>query len=71
MIFAVIMAYIWDLRFTHPGGEPGDSGNDVVSTGHREGAGRLGFSRAHLKECCEKFAPAVVLLALCCWGPGS
>ena len=43
-IFVAIMAYIWELRFTHPGMSLAILAMMVVSNRiHREGAGRLGF----------------------------
>jgi membrane protease YdiL (CAAX protease family) len=64
-IFVAIMAYIWELRFTHPGMFLAILAMMVVSNRvHREDADRLGFRLANLKECCEKFAPGVVLLGL-------
>jgi membrane protease YdiL (CAAX protease family) len=70
-IFVAIMAYIWGLRFTHPGMSLAILATMVASNRiHREGAGRLGFSRDHLEECCEKFAPAVVVLGLALLGGG-
>jgi hypothetical protein len=64
-IFVAIMAYIWGLRSTHPGMSLAILGMMVISNRiHREDASRLGFRLANLRECCEKFAPAVALLGL-------
>ena len=64
-IFVAIMAYIWELRFTHPEMSLAILGMMVISNRiHREDASRLGFRLANLKECCEKLAPPVALLGL-------
>lgn len=64
-IFAMIMAYIWELRYTHPAVCLWILAMMLCShAARREGAGRLGFRRANLSECCQKFAPALGLLAL-------
>jgi hypothetical protein len=64
-IFALIMAYIWEFRYTHPTVWLAILGVMVCShAARREGAGRLGFRRSNLGQCCEEFAPAVTLLAL-------
>ena len=64
-IFAMIMAYIWWLRFLHPAAWIAILGVMLLSHSmHREDAGGLGFRWANLPECLREFAPALTFLAL-------
>jgi|SRR5271157_546630 len=64
-IFAIIMAYIWWLRFPHPGLWLAILGLMLLSHAvHRENAGGLGFRLANLGECLREFAPALAFFAL-------
>ncbi len=70
-IFAIIMAYIWELRYSH---------HDVwlgilalMAASHlvrRERATALGFRSANLRQCLAEFAPALGLFALAMLGAG-
>jgi hypothetical protein len=70
-VFLLIMAYIWDLRFSHQQFWIAILGFMLLS--HRlrhEKARTLGFQSRHLRHCMEDFAPAVILLALLLLGSG-
>ncbi|MGO4881115.1 MAG: type II CAAX prenyl endopeptidase Rce1 family protein [Bryobacteraceae bacterium] len=63
--FALIMLYIWRLRFTHPRAWIFIVAFFVLShilRGERFAA--LGFRRGNFRECVETLAPAVLLIAL-------
>jgi hypothetical protein len=65
LVFAMIMQYIWRLRFRHPAEWLLILGLIVLS--HRvrhERAESLGFDARRVKECWDKFAPALAFLAL-------
>jgi len=63
--FAFIMAYIWDLRFTHHNLWLAILAGIVLSHLVRhESSQRLGFQRRHLRECLEEFGPALAFIAL-------
>ncbi|HTX36640.1 MAG TPA: CPBP family glutamic-type intramembrane protease [Bryobacteraceae bacterium] len=70
-IFAIIMAYIWELRFSHHGVWLGIlavmAGSHLV---RREHATALGFRSTNLRQCLAEFAPALGLLALAMLGAG-
>ncbi len=64
-IFVLIMAYIWDLRYTHPHVWVIIMAMILTShMVHRERAEDLGFHRRNLAECLREYAPAVVFFAL-------
>src|ERR1035438_1207117 len=64
-IFAMIMAYIWRLRFLHPALWLGILGLMLLSHRvHREDANGLGFRLANLGECLREFAPALAFVGL-------
>ncbi len=63
--FALIMLYIWRLRFTAPRAWMFIVGFFVLShILRRERAAGLGFRRGNFRECVETMAPALLLLAL-------
>src|ERR1035438_6276789 len=65
LVFAMIMQYIWGLRYRHPGMWLPILGLMLLShLVHRERAQTLGFDSIHLRECWEEFMPALVFLAL-------
>lgn len=70
-IFAIIMAYIWELRFSHHGVWLGIlavmAGSHLV---RREHATVLGFRSTNLRQCLAEFAPVLGLLALAMLGAG-
>ena len=64
-IFALIMAYIWQLRYSHHGAWLGILALMLIS--HRirgEHAATLGFHRRNLRDCLGEFAPVLAFLAL-------
>ncbi len=64
-IFAMIMAYIWDLRFTHPTVWLWILALILLShLVRRERATALGFHSSNLRQCLAEFAPVLGLLAL-------
>ncbi|MBZ5617941.1 MAG: CPBP family intramembrane metalloprotease [Acidobacteriia bacterium] len=70
-VFALIMQYIWALRYRHPGMWLLILGLMLLShLVHREGARTLGFDRCRLRECLEEFSPALAFLALVMLGSG-
>jgi membrane protease YdiL (CAAX protease family) len=70
-VFVMIMAYIWDLRYSHPRLWLGILAVVVLSHWlHRERAESLGFRRRNLGECLREFAPALALLSLALVGSG-
>ncbi len=70
-IFAMIMAYIWDLRSAYPRLWLAILGLIVLSHwAHRERAESLGFRRLNLEECLRDFAPAVAFCSLLLFGCG-
>jgi len=70
-IFAMIMAYIWDLRYTHHGIWLWIVVLMAVShLARRERATALGFRSANLRDCLLEFAPTLGLLALSMLGFG-
>ena len=70
-IFVLIMAYIWDLRYSHQGSWLAILGLMVLSHRlHREEAKTLGFQSRNFRRCAEDFAPALVLLTLLMVGGG-
>jgi membrane protease YdiL (CAAX protease family) len=70
-IFTLIMAYIWDLRYSHRGSWLAILGLMLLSHRlHREEAKTLGFQSLNFRRCAEDFAPALILLALLMLGGG-
>jgi membrane protease YdiL (CAAX protease family) len=70
-VFVLIMAYIWDLRYSHPWIWLAILGLLLASHWlHRERAESLGFRRRNLAECFEDFAPALAFTSLCFVGCG-
>ena len=70
-VFLLIMAYIWELRFSHHPIWMGILACMVLS--HRlrcENAEELGFQAHNLRKCLAEFAPLVLLLALMLLGGG-
>lgn len=70
-VFALIMAYIWDLRYSH--GRTWLLILALMILSHlvrRERAAALGFRSSNLRQCFVEFAPAVGLLALGLLGGG-
>ena len=64
-IYALIMAYIWTLRYTHRGWWLGILGLILLSHLVRhERARALGFRKSGLKECWNEFAPVLAFFAL-------
>jgi membrane protease YdiL (CAAX protease family) len=64
-IFAMIMAYIWDLRSTHHGAWLWILALMAIShLARRERPTALGFRSADLRQCLAEFAPALGLIAL-------
>jgi hypothetical protein len=62
LVFALIMFYIWWLRFRHPGAWMPILGVMLLSHAwHREAASTLGFHRRNLRRCLEEFTPALLL----------
>jgi len=63
--FALIMLYIWWLRFSAPRAWIFIVGFFVISHLLRgEGVAALGFCRTNFRECMERMAPALLLMAL-------
>ncbi len=70
-IFVMIMAYIWDLRFTHPRLWLGILALILLShVAHQEHAETLGFRLRNLRECLREFVPAITFSALLLLGCG-
>src|SRR5580693_9094121 len=70
-VFAMIMAYIWELRSSHHGVWILILALMALSHfARRERAAALGFRSGNLRECLAEFAPALGLLALAMLGGG-
>ncbi|MGD1069076.1 MAG: CPBP family glutamic-type intramembrane protease [Bryobacteraceae bacterium] len=64
-VFAMILAYIWRLRFTHPMFWVIILASLVAShRAHRERAMDLGFRAGNFGDCARRFGPALIGLAL-------
>ena len=64
-VFILIMAYIWDLRFTHPAFWVAIFLVMLASHHVRgEDAGMLGFRARNLRECLETYAPVLLFFTL-------
>ena len=65
MVFGLILAYIWSLRYHHPAAWAPILVLPLASHWwRREGAAALGFRMQNLAECLRRFAPALGFLAL-------
>jgi hypothetical protein len=70
-VFVLIMAYIWQLRYSHHNLWLAILAAMVVSHMlRREGTDVLGFQRRNLRQCLEEFGPLLVLMALSAIGVG-
>jgi membrane protease YdiL (CAAX protease family) len=70
-VFAMIMAYIWELRYRHQLAWLLILGLMALShLARRERAAELGFRYANLRECFMEYAPALGLVALTMLGCG-
>jgi len=70
-VFALIMMYIWELRFSHHAVWMGILGLILLShLTHRERAKMLGFRADGLRECWLEFAPLLAFVALLMMGAG-
>lgn len=70
-IFALIMAYIWVLRFGHRWAWVGILGLMLASHKlRREDAGSLGFRWANLRQCLFEVGPALAFVALLLFAAG-
>src|SRR4051812_2615183 len=64
-VFGLIMAYIWQLRYSHRGMWLAILAGMILShIVRKEGAASLGFRRRNLSECLREFAPALAFLVL-------
>lgn len=64
-VFALIMAYIWQLRYSHKGVWMAILAGVILShVVRKERAGELGFDRRNLRECLREYAPCLAFLAL-------
>jgi hypothetical protein len=71
LVFLLIMAYIWDLRFSYPGSCLAILGGMILSHClRRERAPFLGFQAGNFRVCLEEWAPVVLLLGLLMLGAG-
>jgi hypothetical protein len=70
-VFALIMAYIWQIRYSHQGFWLAILAAVIVShLVRREDTQLLGFHRHHLRECLEEFAPLLAFFGLAMLGAG-
>jgi hypothetical protein len=70
-IFVLIMAYIWDLRYSYQNFWMFILALMLLSHRlRRERAASLGFQSRNLRQCIENFAPALILFALLLIGGG-
>jgi membrane protease YdiL (CAAX protease family) len=71
VVFALIMAYIWRWRVTHPWSWALPAALIVAShIAHHESAASLGFRTANFADCVRKFGPALIGLVLAMAGAG-
>src|SRR5215204_7051177 len=64
-VFTLIMAYIWQLRYSYRGLWLAILAGVILShIARREGAGELGFRRRNLRECLKEFAPVLAFIGL-------
>jgi Type II CAAX prenyl endopeptidase Rce1-like len=65
IVFSLIMLYIWRLRYTEPHAWIFILGLVILShVVHHERSAALGFRWGNFRECVEKLAPALLLLAM-------
>src|SRR5436853_620402 len=70
-IFLLIMAYIWELRYSHQGFWMAILAMMLLSHRlRRERAEALGFQSLNFRQCVEDFAPLLILLSLLLVGSG-
>jgi len=70
-VFALIMMYIWDLRYSHHGMWAAILALVVLShLAHRERARSLGFGAQGLLDCWREFAPLLAFCTLLMMGGG-
>src|SRR4051812_37503630 len=71
-VFVLIMAYIWQLRYSHHGFWLAILAGVIVShLARHENTELLGFHRDHWRECFDEFAPALVFLGLAMFAAGT
>jgi membrane protease YdiL (CAAX protease family) len=64
-VFGLIMAYIWQLRYSYRGMWLGILAGVILShIARREDAETLGFRKRNLRECLREFAPMLAFIAL-------
>ena len=64
-VFTLIMAYIWQLRYSHRGLWLAILAGVILShIARREDADTLGFHRRNLRECVREFAPMLAFVGL-------
>ncbi len=72
LVFAMIMQYIWALRYRHPAMWLPILGLMLLShIVRREHARTLGFAVEHLRKCWEEYTPALALLGLAMLAAGT
>lgn len=65
LIYALILAYIWNWRYSHAGAWAGILALMLLShLVRRESANSLGFRTRHMGECWREIAPVLAFLAL-------
>lgn len=65
LMFALIVAYIWKLRFVHPHSWIAIPALMILShLLHRESPRALGFGLRNLRDCLHELAPLLLLIAL-------
>src|ERR1051325_3000579 len=70
-VFGLIMAYIWQLRYSHHGLWVPILALIVAShIWRRESIERLGFHRANLRECLESYGPMIAFVGLAMFAAG-
>jgi hypothetical protein len=70
-VFLLIMAYIWELRYSHRGAWLAILAVILISHQVRgERAATLGFDGRNLRDCLREFAPAIAFLSLALVGLG-
>src|SRR5436853_6627884 len=70
-VFALIMAYIWQIRYSYRYFWLAILAGVIVShLTRRESTQVLGFHRHHLRECLQEFAPLLAFFGLAMLGAG-
>jgi hypothetical protein len=65
LVYAMILAYIWNWRYTHGAAWVAILGLMLLShLVRRESAYSLGFRTRHMRECWREIAPALAFLTL-------